>query len=430
MISNVYSYYMSQYGHKVNTKHDSHTRKQLKNTYSKVVMLNSQSPTYKIDVSEAAQKYAIDLKEHARELSNIAMELSDSEDGSITYKKTATSSNEEAVDVTYLRNSSDKDAEGFELTVSQLASNQVNTGNFLEPNSTLIEPGTYSFDLSINNLTYEFEFNVGESETTNQIQSKLSRLINRSNIGLNAEVMTDSLSNTALSIISDSTGLPDASQATIFDIKVNSDSPNEDNAKLIDTLGLNRVSKNPANAIFEINGQSRVSPTNEFTIGKAYALTLKNTTTEPVQIGLSANASSVAESISELMSGYNNMVSVTLNSYNNKFAGNARLQKDFMHIAKTYKQELSKNGIIVDDNGQISVDSDTIKAMAYSNSLDSVFKSLDSFKNAIQNKADNIALNPMNYVNNKIVAYKNPQRPLTDPYNLSAFTGMMFNGYM
>ena len=48
----------------------------------------------------------------------------------------------------------------------------------------------------------------------------------------------------------------------------------------------------------------------------------------------------------------------------------------------------------------------------------------------VKTKAENIALNPMDYVNNKIIAYKNPTRTYNDPYNLSAYTGMMFNGYI
>ena len=59
-----------------------------------------------------------------------------------------------------------------------------------------------------------------------------------------------------------------------------------------------------------------------------------------------------------------------------------------------------------------------------------VFESLNSFKDSIKTKAENIALNPMDYVNNKIIAYKNPTRTYNDPYNLSAYTGMMFNGYI
>ena len=76
MISSVYSYYLSQYGHRMNSKYDTHTRSQLKNTYSKVVKINSQTPVYKLDLSSAAQKYAIDLKENARALENITQDLS------------------------------------------------------------------------------------------------------------------------------------------------------------------------------------------------------------------------------------------------------------------------------------------------------------------------------------------------------------------
>ncbi|MGN0480737.1 MAG: hypothetical protein ACI4EV_04135, partial [Lachnospiraceae bacterium] len=59
-----------------------------------------------------------------------------------------------------------------------------------------------------------------------------------------------------------------------------------------------------------------------------------------------------------------------------------------------------------------------------------IFKNLGKFKNAVQNKAETIALNPMDYVNNKIVAYKNPGRSFTTPYYTSAYAGMMFNGYI
>ena len=62
--------------------------------------------------------------------------------------------------------------------------------------------------------------------------------------------------------------------------------------------------------------------------------------------------------------------------------------------------------------------------------LSHIYESLNSFKNSIKEKAEDIALNPMDYVNNKIIAYKNPLRSFPDPYNLSAYTGMMFNGYI
>ena len=207
MISSVYSYYLAQYGHKTNSKYDTHTKAQLKNTYGRVLKSNSQTPTYKADMSEAAQKYAIDLKENARELSNIANELSGSDGHGMVFKKSAVSSNPQSVTAEYIGDSTSPDSSSFEIDVKQLATSQINTGNFLQPNNRAVEPGDYSFDLNINNLTYEFQFTVDEEESNSDIQNKLARLINRSNIGLAANVNEDSLGNTALSIVSDMTGI-------------------------------------------------------------------------------------------------------------------------------------------------------------------------------------------------------------------------------
>ena len=58
------------------------------------------------------------------------------------------------------------------------------------------------------------------------------------------------------------------------------------------------------------------------------------------------------------------------------------------------------------------------------------FGRLSSFKNAIGAKADAVAINPMNYVNRTIVAYKNPNGPnFASPYITSAYSGMLFNSY-
>ena len=222
MISSVYSYYLAQYGHKTNSKYDTHTKAQLKNTYGRVLKSNSQTPTYKTDMSEAAQKYAIDLKENARELSNIANELSGSDGHGMVFKKSAVSDNPDAVTATFIGNSSSADDTSLDIEVRQLATSQINTGHYLQPNSRTVKPGDYSFDLNINNLTYEFQFNVDEEESNSDIQNKLARLINRSNIGLNASVSEDNLGNTALNIESDMTGVS-VIKPTIFNIRPNND---------------------------------------------------------------------------------------------------------------------------------------------------------------------------------------------------------------
>lgn len=426
MISSVYSYYLSQYGNKSNSKYDSHTRTQLKNTYSKVVKINSQTPVYKLDLSTAAQKYAIDLKEHARVLENITEDLSDGADGTMTFKKSAVSSNASAVNASYITDfGAASDDESFDINVKQLACSQLNTGNYLQPRSKHIKPGEYSFDLSINDVIYEFQFKVDNSETTNNIQNKIARLINRSNIGLTANIKEDNLGNTAINIESEATGI-NGTTPVIFSIK----SDDASNQPLIDTLGLDRVTQYPANAIFDVDGDERSSMSNSITINKAYDVKLSKVTEEPVTISLKADADSIVESLNELVAGYNNLISVTNDENNNHFQGTEKLQNEIASIARSYKKQLADSGLSLNKDGTISADKEVIINADNKDALSHIYESLNSFKNSIKEKAEDIALNPMDYVNNKIIAYKNPLRSFPDPYNLSAYTGMMFNGYI
>lgn len=431
MINSVYNYYAAQYGHREYSKYDTHSKAQLKNTFGRLQKINSQTPSYKIDFSDAALKYAIDLKENARELSQIADELSDESTDSITYKRSATSSSPQVIDAEYIGDSCVQDYEPLEVTVSQLACPQTNTGNFLQPNSKPFAAGEYSFDLQVQDLTYQFEFGVNATDTVTDTQQKIARLINQADIGLNAQLLTDGLGNSAISITSDATGIRGISP-TIFHIQSqNSSDASDSNTELVSTLGLDRVTQYPANAVYSVNGTTATSVSNEVTIDNNYVLTFFDTTGKaPVTISMNTDTDAIADSIGELIGGYNNLISVTANDANEHFEGNEKLKKDFAGIAKSYNHLLNENGLSVTDNGTIAVDRDAIISAADNGTLGDIFSGLNAFKQAVQKKAEDISLNPMDYVNNKIIAYKNPLRPTNDPYNLSAYTGMIFDGYL
>lgn len=431
MINSVYNYYAAQYGHREYSKYDTHSKAQLKSTFGRLQKINSQTPSYKIDFSDAALKYAIDLKENARELSQIADELSDESTDSITYKRSATSSSPQVIDAEYIGDSCVQDYEPLEVTVSQLACPQTNTGNFLQPNSKPFAAGEYSFDLQVQDLTYQFEFGVNDTDTVTDTQQKIARLINQADIGLNAQLLADGLGNSAISITSDATGIRGISP-TIFHIQSqNSSDASDSNTELVSTLGLDRVTQYPTNAVYSVNGTTATSVSNEVTIDNNYVLTFFDTTGKaPVTISMNTDTDAIADSIGELIGGYNNLISVTANDANEHFEGNEKLKKDFAGIAKSYNHLLNENGLSVTDNGTIAVDRDAIISAADNGTLGDIFSGLNAFKQAVQKKAEDISLNPMDYVNNKIIAYKNPLRPTNDPYNLSAYTGMIFDGYL
>ena len=60
----------------------------------------------------------------------------------------------------------------------------------------------------------------------------------------------------------------------------------------------------------------------------------------------------------------------------------------------------------------------------------SVAEKIGIGEESLKRYGNHIAKINLDYVNNKIVAYKNPHKPVNDPYNLSAYSGMMFNGYI
>ena len=426
MISSAYNYYMSNYAGKAASKSLNIRQRDSRQAYNKILQINRKTPFYKVDVSEDAQKYAIDLKENARQLSDIVNDLSGPDAEQLTIRQSALSSDPEIIDAQYIGNSSTP-VSPFEVTVTQLAAPQINIGNYIPPNAQYLDTGEYSFDLTINDLTYEFEFGVGEADTMSDTQNKISRLINRSGIGLRAEVLTDSLGNTALAVQSNATGVT-GTVPTIFSISDNADRTEQQSA--VSVLGLNRVTQHPSNAIYTIDGKERISVSNTVTINNAFVLNFKQAQeTPPVTIQLKADSDSIVDSINDLISSYNNLLSVATDESNEKFSGSQRIYKEFARLTKSYGSVLSSSGLNVQDDGSIDVDADSIKVAAEEGSLHQIFEGLQTFKNALLNTADNIALNPMDYVNNKIVAYKNPVRAFSEPYHLSAYTGMMFNGY-
>lgn len=423
MISNVYSYYLSQYATRPVSRHDSHKKSELRSIYNNMISINKKSPLYKIDLSDDMQKLAIDIKESAIELRSISMELSDVEDGVVEKRYTAQSSQEEVVSAKLI-NPGMGTEKSFNVDVKQLATNQVNTGHYLQPKSKQLEEGLYSFDVDTSGVTYELQFTVGKQDTTGSVQEKLSRLINKSGIGLSAEVLTDSLGNTALSIQSNDTGVQNL-KPYIFNI---TDEQSDNLQGAVEYLGLDRVVQYPGNAVFTINGDQKTTAKNSYSIDSNIELELKGITDEVVEIKIAEDAQMVADEIVKFMDSYNKIVDFARNS-SEKFKGGSRLLGEFERLTRAYNDVLMNNGFSVAENGEIAAkDTDAVKT-ADKESVSKILTGLDGFRNSVVRKADAMISNPMEYLDKKIVAYKNPARSFASPYSSSTYAGIMFDGY-
>lgn len=428
-LSNIYNHYLSTYAPKSTTRYDAHKKSELRNVYNSIVKLNKEAPLSIVDTSEATQKYVVGIKENARELRNTITSLSGSDETEMLNRKIAYTSNASIVEAKFIGDiASQNEDESFEIGVEQLAQSQANTGNYLRKDAMAMPTGAYSFDLTVNNTSYEFQFNINPGDTNFDLQNKLSRLINNSNIGLKATIKEYDSDYAALALESTATGI-DLGHSTIFEI---TDDNTNRHRGIVDYLGINEVSRYPQNASFTLNGEKRVSYSNHFTVQGKYDITLQGlpaSEDETVTIGLKPDTESLTENIHRFIGGYNDFIRAA-SEYQSAQPKSSQLIREMSRISGLYNNELGPLGISLTENGTIEVDDTVLKAGIEETGAKESLNGIKRFANAVLNKTNAISLNPMDYVNKTIVAYKNPGKNYAPAYITSQYSGMMFNTYV
>lgn len=431
-LNQVYNYYLTEYASKTNSPLDTHKKSDLRNLYNTIVKINKESPLYILDSSKASTSYVVGLKESARKFRNSVMSTKSNldEDGILTQKK-AYSTKPEIATVKYLFPHSEVGAASaptFRLEVDSLATPQVNIGVFIPSMEAVdLSSGEYSFDVTIRDLSYEFQFKVLEGDTGRDIQERLQRLITNAGIGINASILEDGRGNSALRLESISTGVTEGKKS-LFAI---SDENTSKTAGIVDYLGLNLISEEPANAIFEINGIEHTASSNTFTVKKLYEVTLNGPSSEPgisTEIGLKNDTDSLSENILSLTESYNRFLKeVSIN--HGKHVRNEQLLSEISYITRQYSAALNDIGLSFTGDGSLKIDDEKLQQSANEGDTDTLLSPVRSFANSMLRKSRQISLDPMQYVNKTIVAYKNPGKNYPSPYITSAYSGMLFNNY-
>ena len=427
VLNTVYNNYLAAYSPRQLTKYDTHKKSELRSVYNSIVKLNKDAPWYLPTTNKDTQHYAVSLKENARELHNAIAQLGGLEQDSMFRKKSAYSTDTEVAEAAYIGSDAlTSTSPEFDLEVKELATPQENLGHFLPDLATTLSPATYSFDISINDMNYEFQFNINEGDTNRQIMDRLSRLINNADIGIQANV-AESDSRYALRLTSDATGVP-ANKAYHFRV---SDDHTSKASGVVGNMGLNYISHPAGNACFLINGEERSSSSNHFTVGKLFDVQIKAVSPEdkPVHIGLKTDTESITDNINQLIGSYNSFIRSAA-SYLETQSRSRQLVREFSSIASHYGTSLENMGMHLQDDGILSVNDEKLQQAAASAGNDlSSFSVLKDFRSSLLRKSDQVSLNPMDYVDKKIVAYKNPGHNFISPYTTSAYSGMMFNSY-
>ena len=428
--SSIYNHYMTTYSpKKSDARLDSHKPSELKNIYDNIIKINKEAPLYLFDKSEATKNFAVTLKEDARRLQHTILTTSGRSAQDLFQSKVAYSSNEDILHAEYVGSNriSNDEIPPYEIEVTSLASPQVNIGNFLPCGDQSLSAGTYSFTVNMNDIGYEFQFNVNEDDMNIDIQSKLVRLFNHSNIGLNASIIDGVNDTAAIRIVSSKTGDHGIIGKNIFTIEETVGS----SGSSLNVLGLNYTESHPTDAHLFINGEELSSPTNHLTIGNIYEVDLFSLTPEagqPVTIGVKADTDAVTDNIKNLIGGYNSFLQA-VDEYQELKANRGKLSNELQSVVKLYYNELDAIGINTTESGSLAVDEDLLSQSAGSLDAQNLLSPIKEFSYSLYEKGEQISRDPLNYAHKKIVAYKNPGKNFNSPYVTSHYSGLLFNYY-
>lgn len=402
-------------------RNTTHKSSELKEVYANMARYNRKSPLYLLSLSDSKQEQIINIKEAALTLREVSDAFSN-EDSNVYTEKVLYSDNEDCITGSFKKQATDNLPDKLEIQVDSLATEQVNTGNYIDSSDRSLAPGNYSFSLQTANSSSRFNLTVTPEDTNLDVQNRLLQYINNRNLGVKGSlIQTDGKS--ALMYMSAETGRPNTEDGLFFSFEAD-DSGNT----LIDALGLNNVSTQPDNSRFRINGDAHSSSSNQISINQTIELDFHKTSNSPVTISFIPDKTNAINNINMFVNAYNSLVDISETSKSNN-PGSRNLYNDISAIVDKHKSELEAAGLSIDESNKILTDDALITSGVESGSIYKLFTGITSFKDDITNTTQRLSIDPIAYINKLIVTYPNTNQKVGSVYNQSLYSGLMYNNY-
>jgi len=272
-----------------------------------------------------------------------------------------TSSDEEAVSVTTNQNGSNGYTNGYTngndvndetnnypttISVSQLATNQQNTGDALNTRAlNSADIGQNDFTIERGGNTYNFSINISETSSNRTLQQMMADEINSQTSGVVANVyVNEATEQTTLELTALTSGSDNA--FTIADV------PGYGNA--VAATGIDSISVYAQDAVYTVNDEVYTSPTNTINVGD-FNVSLQSVTYEPVEISTAWDVTGIAGTIQEMV-GYSNDIRQYAMDLSAQDSNADALRRRVDDIYFDNEPALQDIGITRDTNGSLQVD--------------------------------------------------------------------------
>jgi flagellar hook-associated protein 2 len=302
----------------------------------------------------------------------------------------------------------------------------VNKGKELLQTSRSLATGEYKFEAKVMDQTYELTYLQRERTDNQETMKNMVDYLNQSVPGINALVEKGTSNNySRIVIASDMSG-------RFGDKNFSFDDADLFRESIVDFFGLNRIEKPPTYAQFELNGVEKQTATNAFTLENTLRINLHSTGDQPINLRIVPDSEKILSAVDSVLTTYNHLINLAKDRTldNQEHIRATKLISEMKSLETVYQEELEACGLVAFEDGILKMDDALAVQAAEDGGMESFFTRENGFIARLLDKAETIAINPMEYLDKTIVTYPNSEKiPFRNPYITSMYSGLFFSSY-
>lgn len=406
------------------TKHVNNSM-ELRSVVKRIRKQTQSSPVYLLNFTNAKQSFVLGVKESSMRIHDSLQTLADdSEDGVFAQKK-ARSSDLEQVGAELLDTDVDHLPNAFSIRVKQLANSQINQGKEYYETGKGLTAGSYQFRVMVNDVGYDFQYNIRKDANHREVIQGLADFITKAKIGIEAAPYSFGGGKIGMRLESTMVGSPDGK--AIFTLE---DKSSEGKGRgIVEYYGLDHVAVMPKSAVFDLNGTEKTALSNEFILGRAVKVSLRKPSDVETTIDYHPDSDAIIEGVEEFVSSYNSLIDHNL-TFEQKTGTQSKLLNELKKLSEPFANELESCGISFDEEGHMELDTALATQAIEAGDMQKLFQPDSAMTNRMFAKTDQIKINPIEYVDKKVVSYPNFTKPPRGySYITSLYSGLLFNFY-
>lgn len=424
MNTGVYNNLLTTFDTKYTTKY-ANDSSELRSVVRRIRKQTQSSPVYLLNFTNTKQSYVLGVKDAAMKIHESLQTLADDSEDSIFARKKARSSDLEQVGAELVDSDADQLPNAFSIRVKQLANSQINQGKEYYETGKGLSAGSYQFRVTVNDAGYDFQYNIRKDANHREVIQGLSEFITKAKIGIKAEPYSYDEGKIGMRLESTMVGSPDGKETFTLQDK----STDSSGRGIVEYYGLNNVMVMPKSAVFDLNGVEKSSLSNEFTLGRAVKVSLRNTSETEATIDYHPDSDAIIEGIRDFVSNYNSLIEQNI-TFEQKTETPSKLLRELKRISEPFANELESCGISFDKDGFMELDTSLAAQAIEDGDMRKLFSVDSAMTNRLFAKTDAVKINPMEYVDKKVVSYPDFTKPPRGySYITSLYSGLLFNYY-